>query len=56
MMRKIQARDYIESPILTEIRLNEVFESAIKAVLHPPVEEKKKKFAFFSKSKNKNKG
>ena len=38
MKDKIGAYDYVECSALKQYHLNEVFESAIKCVLHPPAE------------------
>ena len=43
MKRKIGAQDYVECSALKQFHLKEVFESAIKVVLHPPSASDNKK-------------
>ena len=40
MKRKIAAQDYVECSALKQFHLKEVFESAVKVVLHPPTQQK----------------
>lgn len=46
LKRKINAQDYVECSALKQFHLKEVFESAVKVVLHPPTQQKQ------SESKN----
>ena len=53
MKEKLGAQDYIECDALKQFHLKEVFESAVKCVLHPIEKEstKKKKNFFLFKRK-----
>lgn len=49
MMRKVNANDYVEFSAAKEYHLKEVFESAIRCVLHPEQKKEVKKKHFFWK-------
>lgn len=57
MKRKLGASDYIECDALKQYHLKEVFETAIRTVIHPkkksPTKEKKSKFHLFKKKEKK---